>query len=84
MAVNTFFKRNGVLKLRSVFLVLFIFEMAVYFAISAIPYNNPALVSSLQAQQQAIYSQGIAGMIFTIFPHNLYIASIEFIPVTAV
>lgn len=81
MKEETFFRRNGILKLRSLFLVIFISEMLLYFIITSIPYSNAALVAQLKAEEDATYSLGLVGMIFSIFPHNLLIATLEFIPV---
>ena len=81
MREETFLQKNGVIKLRSLFLLFFLLEMIAYFIVSAIPYSNPALVTQLQSQQNATYSLGLVGMIFWIFPHNMLIATIEFIPI---
>ncbi len=81
MREETFFRRNGIIKLRSLFLVFFLSEMLVYFIVSAIPYSNPAMTTQLRSEQTATYSLGLVGMIFWIFPHNLLIATIEFIPI---
>ncbi len=80
MEGETFLYINGIIKLRALFLLLFISEILIYIIISAIPYNNPALVSQLKAEENATYSNGIVGILFSIFPHNLFIATIEFIP----
>ena len=81
MEGETFFRINGLIKLRALFLLLFISEILIYIIISTIPYSNPALVTQLRAQENATYSNGIFGILFSIFPHNLLIATIEFIPV---
>lgn len=68
------------MKLRSLFLMLFILEMVVYFVMSFVPYSNPGLVSQLQSEESSTYSLGVVGILFSIFPHNLLIATIEIIP----
>lgn len=78
---ETFFSRNGFLKMRRLFLLAFIIEMGIYFVVSSIPYSNPALVSSLKSAQDTVAGLSLVGMIFYIFPHNLLIATLEFIPV---
>jgi uncharacterized membrane protein SpoIIM required for sporulation len=80
MENDTFFRKNGVIKLRSIFIVFFIFEMVLSAIISAIPYSNPGLVAQLQSEQGTAASLGLVGTIFYIFPHNLLIATIEMIP----
>lgn len=80
MEEETFFRRNGIMKLRSLFLMLFILEMVVYFVMSFVPYSNPGLVSQLQSEESSTYSLGVVGILFSIFPHNLLIATIEIIP----
>ncbi len=79
--MHSFFYKDGVLMLRRLFLVTFIIEILVYVGVSSISYNSSLLVSSLNSERGSIYSMGLFGMIFSIFPHNLMIATIEFIPI---
>ncbi|MEM0155320.1 MAG: stage II sporulation protein M [Thermoplasmataceae archaeon] len=80
MDTETFLRKNGVIKLRSLFLLFFVFEMALSAIVSAIPYSNPSLVAQLQSEQNSAASLGLVGTIFYIFPHNLLIATLELIP----
>jgi len=81
MRKNGFFFRNGILKFRSVYWVIFIAELLLYIIISSLPINNPGLYSTFKSEQSGIISLSYIPMIFSIFPHNLTIASVEFVPV---
>ena len=81
MNLKDFFYKDGVLMLRRVFLVTFIVEIVLYISISSLNFHNSVLLGSLTTERQSIYSMGLVGMIFEIFPHNLMVATIEFIPV---
>ena len=68
-------------RLRRIFILSFIIELAGFAIISSLPIHNPALYSSFKSQDHAIVSQSFFPMWLSIFPHNLLIATIEFIPV---
>ncbi len=77
---ETFFSKNGFLKLGRLFLIVYIIELAVFFIISSIPYSNPGLAASLKTTQNSITGMGLLPMILYISSHNLFIATVEFIP----
>ncbi|OWP57222.1 MAG: hypothetical protein B2I17_00790 [Thermoplasmatales archaeon B_DKE] len=80
MKQDSFFFRNGILMARRLFLATFIVEMIIYLVISALPLSYPTLLAVIQGQQKAIDSQPFMPVLFSIFPHNLLIASLEIIP----
>jgi len=80
MKQDSFFFRNGILMARRLFLATFIVEMIIYLVISALPLSYPALLAVIQGQQKAIDSQPFMPVLFSIFPHNLLISTLEIIP----
>ncbi|MHB1708565.1 MAG: stage II sporulation protein M [Thermoplasmataceae archaeon] len=80
MRRNSFFFRNGVLMLRRLFLSAFLVEMLIYVVVSALPLSNPALLSLIKSEQNSVDSLSFIPMFFSIFPHNLLIATLEVIP----
>jgi uncharacterized membrane protein SpoIIM required for sporulation len=71
-------------RLRRLFVLSFIIELVGFAVISSLPIKNPALYSSFKSQDHAIVSQSFFPMWLSIFPHNLLIASIEFIPIIGI
>lgn len=67
--------------LRRLFILIFILEMAIFIAVSLLNVHDQSLLNAFKSEQQSITSQGIFAMILSIFPHNLLVATIEFIPV---
>ncbi|SMD31369.1 stage II sporulation protein M [Picrophilus oshimae] len=61
------------------FIIFFVLEIAIYLGVSSIPYNNPGLYNAFKLEQSSIVSQPFITMWLSIFPHNLLIATIEFI-----
>ena len=80
MRPDSFFFRNGVLMLRRLFLSAFLIEMLIYIVISALPLSDPALLSLIQSEQNSVDSLSFIPMFFSIFPHNLLIATLEVVP----
>ncbi|MEM0127849.1 MAG: stage II sporulation protein M, partial [Thermoplasmatales archaeon] len=78
---NTFFFHNGILMLRRLFLVTFAVEMVLFAVLSSINYHSAILYESISTERSQIISNNILSMTFSIFPHNLLIATIEFVPV---
>lgn len=76
-----FFIRNGVLQLRRLFLVTFLLELGIFIVISSLSIKNEELLSLFKSEQQSIVTQSLPDMILEIFPHNLLVATIEFIPI---
>ncbi len=76
-----FFVRNGTLQLRRLFLVIFLLEIGIFVAISSLSIHDDELLSLFRNQQQSIVTLSLPDMILEIFPHNLLVATIEFIPV---
>ncbi len=68
-------------RIRRMFLITFIAELAAFAIISALPISDPALYTSFKSQDRAIISQPYFSLWLSIFPHNLMISSIEFIPI---
>ncbi|MGC8505534.1 MAG: stage II sporulation protein M [Thermoplasmata archaeon] len=81
MKKNGFFFKEGVLKFRSIYWIIFIAELLLYIIISSLPINDPVLYNSFKSEQNGIISLSYIPMVFSIFPHNLTIASVEFVPV---
>ncbi|WMT44580.1 MAG: stage II sporulation protein M [Cuniculiplasma divulgatum] len=81
MKGDGFFIRNGVLQLRRLFLVVFLVEIGIFIAISSLSIHNQVLLSAFKNEQQSIVTLSLPDMILEIFPHNLLVATIEFIPV---
>lgn len=71
-------------RLRRIFLLSFIIELAGFAIISSLPIHDPALYASFQSEDSSIISQSFFPMWLSIFPHNLLIATIEFIPVVGI
>ncbi len=71
-------------RLRRIFILSFIIELAGFAIISSLSIHNPALYSSFKSQDHKIVSQSFFPMWLSIFPHNLLIATIEFIPVIGI
>ncbi len=80
-AKNTFFLHHGILMMRRLFLVTFVIEMVIFTVLSSINYHNSFLYQSLSTERSSILSNNIFSMIMEIFPHNLLVATFEFIPV---
>jgi uncharacterized membrane protein SpoIIM required for sporulation len=81
---DSFLFRNGSLRFGRIFLILFILQMAIYVAISSLSLHNASLYNTFKSEQNSIDSKSFLPMFLSIFPHNLLIASIEFIPVIGV
>jgi hypothetical protein len=71
-------------QLKHLFLLSFIIELAGFAFISSLPIRDPALYASFKSEDSAIVSQSFFPMWLSIFPHNLLIASIEFIPIIGI
>ncbi|WP_337860128.1 stage II sporulation protein M [Ferroplasma sp.] len=71
-------------KLRRIFLISFLVELIGFAVISSLPIHDLALYRSFKSTDSAIVSQPFFPMWLSIFPHNLEIASIEFIPVVGI
>ncbi|MGC8644978.1 MAG: stage II sporulation protein M [Thermoplasmata archaeon] len=78
---NTFFFHKGILMMRRLFLVTFIAEMVLFAVLSSINYHSELLAQSLSTERSNIVSGNILSMILIIFPHNLLIATVEFVPI---
>ena len=74
-------KSPGIPRVRKMFLITFIAELVAFAIISVLPIRDPALYASFRSQDSAITSQPYFSLWLSIFPHNLMIGSIEFIPV---
>ena len=72
---------DRVMRLRRIFLALFLMEIGIYLIVSSLNLNNPTLLTSFTKSQQAITSQDQFAMFLSIFLHNLLVATIEFIPI---
>jgi hypothetical protein len=78
---DSFFFRNGALMLRRLFLVTFVIEITIFIVLSSLYYHSALLYSSLSSERSVVYSSSLFGMVLEIFPHNLLVATIEFVPV---
>lgn len=76
-----FFVRNGILQLRRLFLVIFLLEIGIFVVISSLSIHNQELLNVFKNEQQSIVTRSLPDMILEIFPHNLLVATIEFIPI---
>ena len=72
------------IKLRRLFLLVFILDLAAFLFISSLPIYNSALYNSFASEDRSITSQAFIPMWLSIFPHNLLIATIEFIPIIGI
>ncbi len=81
MRKDGFFFRGGELQIRRLFLLLFILEVAIFIVVSSLPIKDAALYNEFKQQQSSITALPLIPMIFSIFPHNLEVASLEVIPV---
>jgi len=80
MKRKSFMFMNGVLMLRRLFILTFLLEMLVYIVISALPITDPSLLAVVQGEQNAIHSKPFLTVLFSIFPHNMLIATLEVVP----
>ena len=81
MREDSFFFKNGDLRLERLFYVMFGIEILIYLIVSSLPAVNPALLFELQQEQNCIDSQSFIPIFLSIFLNNLRIATLEFIPV---
>jgi uncharacterized membrane protein SpoIIM required for sporulation len=81
---DSFLFSNGSLRFGRLFLILFIIEMAIYVAISSLSLHDAALYNTFKNEQSSIDGQSFIPMFLSIFPHNLLIASIEFVPIIGI
>ncbi len=81
MPKNSFWFRDGNFHLGRLFLILFAIEMAIFVYISSLNISNQALLDQFKNQQQSILSRPYLGILVAIFPNNMRIATLEFIPV---
>ncbi|MDS0257002.1 stage II sporulation protein M [Thermoplasmatales archaeon AK] len=77
---DSLYFRSGKIRTGRIFITVFIIEIAIYLVVSSIEFKNPQLLSQFESQQSSIDSLSIAGMFISIFPHNLFAASLEVIP----
>ncbi len=78
---HNFLFNDGVLMLRRLFTLIFVLELGIFIAVSLLNIHDQELLNAFKSEQQSITSQGLFSMIISIFPHNLMVATIEFIPV---
>ncbi|AOL16457.1 hypothetical protein BFU36_06800 [Sulfolobus sp. A20] len=67
-------------ELTKIILIIFVFEVAIFFIASAIPINNSSLVSQFNSTESQILNYTYFQKVFTIFTHNLTVAAMELIP----
>ncbi|WP_393971988.1 stage II sporulation protein M [Oxyplasma meridianum] len=84
MKDDSFLFSNGSLRFGRIFLILFIIELAIYVAISSLSLHDAALYNNFKAEQSSITRESFIPMFLSIFPHNLLIASIEFVPIVGI
>lgn len=80
MIQKRFLYINGNLLLRRLFIITFIIEIGIFIGVSSIYIQDNYLLSIFKSEQQSITSMSLIAMIFEIFPHNLLVATLEFIP----
>ena len=81
MSKDSFLFKKGELQLRKLFLLMFLIEISIFIVISSIPLKDAALYNEFKQQQSSIITLPLLPMIFSIFPHNLEVASLELIPI---
>ncbi|MCL4452289.1 MAG: stage II sporulation protein M [Candidatus Thermoplasmatota archaeon] len=81
MSKDSFLFKKGELQLRKLFLLMFLLEISIFIVISSIPLKDAALYNEFKQQQSSIITLPLLPMIFSIFPHNLEVASLELIPI---
>lgn len=81
MPKEGFWNKNGTFNLGRLFMFWFILELGIFAVVSSMNASNPQLLSEFQNQQSSILSKSFVGIFLSIFPNNLTIAGLEFIPV---
>lgn len=61
-------------------LIIFVFEVLLFLVASAIPQNNPTLVSQFNSTEKQILNVSYFGKVIHIYTHNLMVAILDFIP----
>ena len=77
---DSFFFKSGDLRLERLFYVMFGIEILIFLVVSALPAVNPALLIEFKQEQSSIDTQSYFPMFLSIFPSNLRVATLEFIP----
>ena len=62
-------------------LIYFVIEIAIFLGVSAIPSTNPIVLHQFNQLENSVTHTSYFGKVLTIFPHNLLIATIDFIPI---
>jgi len=77
---DSFFFKSGDLRLERLFYVMFGIEILIFLIVSALPAVNPTLLIAFKQEQSTIDTQSYFPMFLSIFPSNLRVATLEFIP----
>ena len=80
MREDSFFFKSGDLRLERLFYVMFGIEILIFLIVSALPAVNPTLLIAFKQEQSTIDTQSYFPMFLSIFPSNLRVATLEFIP----
>ncbi|WP_338598794.1 stage II sporulation protein M [Sulfolobus tengchongensis] len=67
-------------ELTKIILIVFVVEVVLFLIASAIPQNNPSLVSEFNNTESQVLNESYLGKVFQIFTHNLGVAMLDFIP----
>ena len=80
MREDSFFFKSGDLRLERLFYVMFGIEILIFLIVSALPAVDPALLFEFKQEQSTIDTESYFPMFLSIFPSNLRVATLEFIP----
>ena len=80
MREDSFFFKSGDLRLERLFYVMFSIEILIFLIVSALPAVDPALLFEFKQEQSTIDTESYFPMFLSIFPSNLRVATLEFIP----
>jgi len=65
-------------------LIYLIIELAVFLVISSIPSHNPSVLQEYNGLENSVQNTTYFGKVLMIFPHNLAIATADFIPIIGI
>ncbi|AAK43081.1 stage II sporulation protein M [Saccharolobus solfataricus] len=66
--------------LTKLILIVFVFEVVLFLIASAIPQNNPILVSQFNSTENQVLNQSYFGKVLMIFANNVRVGLLDFIP----
>mgnify|MGYP001773104426 CR=1 FL=1 len=70
--------------LSKLILIYLVIELAIFLGVSAIPSNSPSTYQQYNSLESSVQNTTYLGKVLTIFPHNLLVATIDFIPIIGI